>query len=483
MQYQMYINGQWVNSESGETFTAVSPATGEEIGQVAQGTREDARRAIAAANAARDKTAWQSPFERANLCHRIADVIESRKEELAHILTLEQGKPYQAEALPEIEACAIEFRWAAEEVKRLETAVIPVADPNKRAISIRQPKGVYAVITPWNFPFNIPGEYLAPGLAAGNTIVWVPAPTTALCAVKLMECLVEAGVPDGVVNLVTGPGPVVGDEIVAHPGTDAVGFTGSSATGEQVARRAAGKSVLLELGGNGPTIILDDADIPAAVAATVFGAFLCAGQSCAASERLLVHERMVGAFQEGMLEAAQAVRLGNPFDEQTTMGPLNNEATAMKMDRHIEDAVARGAQVLFGGRRAAGFPTALYYQPTILDRVTPDMVVSQEETFGPIVPISTFSDYDEAIRMANSTSLGLLAAVFTKNLKKAFYFAERLKAGIVNVNESPNYWEIHVPFGGSAGKRSGVGRLGGKHTVLEMTDLKTIVIDLEKGGF
>ncbi|MDH7569339.1 MAG: aldehyde dehydrogenase family protein, partial [Armatimonadota bacterium] len=251
MDLKMLIGGRWEESESGEWFEALNPATGAVIARIPRGTREDARRAIAAANAARESIAGMPVWERSRLCHRVAEVIESRKEELASILSQDQGKTLRA-ARGEVSSAAEGFREAAELVKWLETAVIPVKDPHKRVFSIRQPRGVYAVVTPWNFPVNIPVEYLAPGLAAGNAMVWVPAPTTSACAVKLAECLVEAGVPAGAVNLVTGPGPVVGDEIVSHPGTDAVGFTGSSATGTHIAARAAGKPLMLELGGNGP---------------------------------------------------------------------------------------------------------------------------------------------------------------------------------------------------------------------------------------
>ena len=280
---KMYIGGRWVESESEKTFEAYNPATGEVIATLPEGTREDARRAIAAANEHKPKIAAMSVWDRARLCQRIADVMERRKAELAQVLSEDQGKPYYSEALPEVEFAIQGFHHAAEQVKWLETAVIPVADPNKRVFSFRQPRGVYAVITPWNFPINIPVEYLAPALAIGNAVVWVPAPTTSVCALKLMECLEEAEVPAGVVNLVTGPGPVVGDEIVAHPGTQAVGFTGSPQTGKHIAQRAAGKPLLLELGGNGPTIILDDADLDLAGAVTASGCFFNAGQVCSAT--------------------------------------------------------------------------------------------------------------------------------------------------------------------------------------------------------
>jgi succinate-semialdehyde dehydrogenase/glutarate-semialdehyde dehydrogenase len=479
---RMYIGGRWVDSVSGAKLQARSPATGEVIASLPEGTREDARRAIAAAQEGKARLARLSVWDRAHLCGRVADVLERRKDELARILTLDQGKPLYSEAKAEVEATITGWHNAADHVKWLETAVIPVEDPHKRVLTIRQPRGVYAVITPWNFPLNIPTEYLAPGLAAGNAIVWVPAPTTSVVAVKLVECMEEAEVPAGAMNLVTGPGPVVGDEIASHPGTDAVAFTGSSATGESIARRGAGKPLLLELGGNGPTLILDDADAELAANATAFGSFFNAGQVCSAAERILVQRRLHGEIVGRLVDHAKRIRLGDPFDEHTQMGPLNNEPVAEKTDRHLADATARGAKVLVGGGRARGLPTDLYYQPTVLTGVTRDALINREETFGPVAPVIPFESDDEALTWANDNTLGLVSAVFTRDLSRAFWFAERLRTGIVNVNDSTNYWELHIPFGGVAGKRSGIGRLGGKYTLYEMTDLRTICLDVRRPG-
>ena len=284
--------------------------------------------------------------------------------------------------------------------------------------------------------------------------------------------------PPGVVNLVTGPGPVVGDEIVAHPGTNAVGFTGSPPTGKHIATRAAGKPLLLELGGNGPTIVLDDADLDVAASAVASGCFFNAGQVCSATERILVHSDVHDVFMDQLVAVAKEIRVGDPFDAATTMGPLNNMPTVEKMDRHLADGVAKGAAVIYGGERATGLGSDLYYTPTIVDNITLDSLLNTEETFGPVAPVMTFNTYDEALEIATNNNLGLISAIFTSNIKTAFHFTERLRTGIVNVNDNSNYWESHIPFGGVSGTQSGIGRLGGKHTMMEMTDLRTMTIDV-----
>jgi succinate-semialdehyde dehydrogenase/glutarate-semialdehyde dehydrogenase len=298
-----------------------------------------------------------------------------------------------------------------------------------------------------------------------------------------MECLEEAGVPPGVVNLVTGSGPIVGDEIVANPGTDAIGFTGSPETGRHIAERAPLKPKLLELGGNGPTVVLNDADLEKAGAAIATGCFLNAGQICMATERVLVQRGAHDELVERIVAAAKAVRLGDPLDSDTTMGPLNNRPVAEKMDHHVADAVARGAEVLYGGKRAEGLGSKLFYLPTVVDNMPIDSLMNTEETFGPIAKVRAFDDYEEALTIANQGNLGLVTAVFTNNFKDAFYFAERLRSGIVNINERQTYWELHIPFGGVSGTASGLGRIGGKHTMMEMTDLRTMCIDIGGEGF
>jgi succinate-semialdehyde dehydrogenase/glutarate-semialdehyde dehydrogenase len=410
---------------------------------------------------------------------RVAELIGERRDDLARTLTLDQGKPLHAEAYGEVEELVAYWRMAAADATRIAGSMPPSVDASKRVLAYRVPRGVVGVITPWNWPYTMPAEVIAPALAAGNAVVWVPAPSTSVCAVKLAECVVDAELPAGVFSMVSGPGPVVGDEIASSPGTHAVGFIGSIATGLQVAARAAGKTTLLELGGNGPMVVLDDGDVEAAAEASVVASFLCAGQSCTAGERFLVHEAVHDEFVEALRSAvARSIRLGDPLAEDTTMGPLNNEPTAQKMDRHVADAVERGAQLVAGGHRADGFPTDLYWEATVLTDVTEEMEVAREETFGPVVPITQISSDDEALQIANASPYGLLTAVWTRDLARGLRFAEAVDAGWVNVNESTNYWESHLPFGGRATSSSGVGRVGGSSVLEAFTEPKTVVVTL-----
>ena len=412
-------------------------------------------------------------FARADLLNRVAALILERKEAIARDLAQEQGKPYHSDALVEVEVAAEMWRDAAEIIKRLEGEVLPSSDPDRRILAIRQPRGVYAVMSPWNFPATIPTEYLCAGLAAGNAIVWKPAMYTPLTALHLVACIHDAGLPDGAVNVVTGTGAMVGEALVRHRGVDAIGATGSPETGDRIARQAGAKPLLLELGGNCPVLIFSDADLDSAIERVSVGAFANAGQICDSTERILVHESLHDRLIEGLVAAAGREHLGLSMSMDTTMGPLNNEPTAAKVDRHLSEATAHGARVVAGGARASGFATDLYYQPTVVDGVTPEMEIFREETFGPVAAVATFREIDEAIAMANDNELGLVAGAFTSDPQTAAYVAERLQAGIVNINDSPTYWQPHTPFGGYSGKRSGIGRLGGKYTIMEMSQIKT----------
>ncbi len=277
-------------------------------------------------------------------------------------------------------------------------------------------------------------------------------------------------------SFLNGAGPVAGDALAGHPGVDAICFIGSVATGRSVAARAAGKTQILELGGNGPLVVLDDADLDLAVDATLEAAYLCAGQSCTAGERILVHRAVRRDYVE-RLEAAvtERVRVGDPFDPATTMGPLNNEGVAAKTDEHVGEAIRAGARVVTGGGRADGFPTALFWQPTVLDEVTPAMLIAREETFGPVAPVVEVAGDAEALALANGSPFGLLTSVFTRDLGRGLRFAEAVRAGWVNINASTNYWESHLPFGGRAGSASGRGRVGGASVLEQLSELKTIV--------
>jgi acyl-CoA reductase-like NAD-dependent aldehyde dehydrogenase len=473
----MFVDGGWVDARSAATTVATSPATGEQLGTVPDGDRVDARAAIDAARRAAGGWARLSAFERAALMHRVADVIEDRRDALARTLTLDQGKPLRAEAYAEVEELVVYWRMAAEDAKRLGGLLPPSSSPGKRALLIRRPRGVVGVITPWNWPYTMPAELIAPALASGNTVVWTPAPSTAVSAIALAGCLADADLPPGVVNLVTGPGPVVGDEIARHPGTDAVAFIGSTATGRRVATAAAGKATLLEMGGNGPLVVLADADLDRAVDGALEACFLCAGQSCTAGERLLVHEAVRDDFADRLARAVrERVRLGDPFDDTTTMGPLNNAGVAAKMDEHVADAVRRGAAIRTGGARATGHPTDLYWPATVLTGVPADALAATEETFGPIAPIVSIDSVDEAVRLTNASRYGLLAAVYTADLNAGLAFADAVRTGWVNINESTNYWESHLPFGGRAGSDSGLGRVGGPHPMDSFTELQTVII-------
>jgi acyl-CoA reductase-like NAD-dependent aldehyde dehydrogenase len=472
-----FVDGQWVPATSDRVREIVSPVTGEVIAEAPDASAADVDAAVAAARAAQPKWAALSAWERADVCHAIANLIDERRETFARELSLEQGKPYAAEALPDIDETAENFRIAAEDVKRMETAVIPSRDPGKRILTFRKPNGVYAAVTPWNFPTLIPVELIAPGIAAGNTIVMKPSEWTPLAMANFMQIMADAGLPDGVVNVVYGAGDV-GERLVTHAGVDCIGFVGSHVTAEKIVRAAGLKRSLIEASGNGPVIVCEDADLPQAAQGAVFGGFFCAGQVCCATERVLVHERVHDAFLDEVVRAAAEWTLGDPFDPETKVGPMNNEPTARKMDLHLEDAVGKGANVVAGGSRESGRPTELYYRPTVVTDVSVDTLINREETFGPIVPLIRVASDEEALQVANDSHLGLQAAVYTSSLRRAFRYLDNLRVGNVVVNDSTDYWEAHEPFGGASGTRTGWGRIGGRYTMLDMTDLKTVVLDV-----
>lgn len=470
---KLFIAGEWAEGTGDDSYEVRSPVTGEHIYTVPKASQADIDRAVTAAREATDDMRHWTAFERAELCLRIYELWQTRVDGVARILTLEQGKPFQAEAVDDIAESGDYFHIAAEDVKRMKGELIPTTERHRRMFTVRRPVGVWAAITPWNFPVMIPMEYVGPGLATGNAIIVKPPEFTAWALLEMAKVFQEAGVPPGAISVIPGGGDI-GNSLVTHPGIDAVGFTGSSETGKKIVSEMGLKRSIMEMSGNGPLIVTADADVTAAAEAAVYGAYYNAGQVCCATERVVVLESVHDEFVEAALKASDVVKLGDPFAEDTTMGPLNNAPTADKMDRHIADARQRGAELLKGGSRAGGFPTDLYYDFTVLDRVPEDALVSKEESFGPMLPILVAKDDDDAIGISNRTHLGLQAAVFTNDLSKAFWYADRIRSGTVVVNDSTDFWETFQPFGGAAGTDTGWGR----QRIEEFTDLQTVVFSL-----
>ncbi|MDA0659794.1 MAG: aldehyde dehydrogenase family protein [Planctomycetota bacterium] len=475
-EYLMYVDGGWRRAVSGATYDAIDPARGAPFGKVARGSRDDAQLAIHAANRARDTWGKVSLWERCDYARRVADIRDQHKEELADILCTELGKPRHGEAKMEADEASQPWRIAAEQAKYFEGHTKPAADPSKRVLTFWRPRGVVAALTPWNFPAAIPGEYLPFAMVMGNTVVWSPAPTAAATACKLMECIHEAGVPAGVVNLVLGPGNEVGDELVASRDTHAVGMTGSPQTAQVIASRAGVKPCLFELGGNGPIIVFPDVD-PAEIAASIgFACFFAAGQVCSSGGRILVAERLQRDLTDALVEESKRWIHGDPWDPNVVMGPQNNLQSVNKVAAHVADAVTKGARIAVGGHRPdhPGF----FYEPTVLENYTLDSLINREETFGPVAPITSFSNEDEAWRYVNACDLGLVSAIFTRDVERAWRWAEQLNTGMTIVNDWTHFWEHHLPFGGLASNRSGIGRIGGRHTLEFMSDLKIIVFNV-----
>ena len=479
---RLYLAGQFVTGSGDRHQEVVSPVTGEHLADLPVAGPAEVDVAVAAARDAFDDYRHWTADERAQLCHRIARLVEDDVPELARLTTLEQGKPYTAEAVVDVEDTASLFRDSAEDAKRLFGEVIPSTSRRKRLLTFRVPVGVWAAVTPWNFPLMIMAEFVAPALATGNAVVAKPPGHTPLACLRLGELLTEAGVPAGLVSILPGDGPL-GESLVTHPGVDAIGFVGSSATAERIVRAAGLKRSIIEASGNGPVVVLDDADLDHAAEAAVYGAYWNAGQVCCATERVLVQAEVHADFVAAVEKARSAAVLGDPFAATTTMGPLNNEATAATLDRHVADAVAAGATVLAGGARRPGMPTDLYYEFTVLDGVSPAMAVAREESFGPVLPIMPIAGGDdEVLRVANADALGLQAAVFTASLERAFRFGEELRCGSVVVNDSTDYFENAQPFGGAAGTRTGWGRVGGLAQLRDMTDTRCLVLGLGRDG-
>ena len=469
---QAYINGQWVDADSGETVPVNNPATGEIIAEVAKCGTAETRRAIEAAEAAFVDWRQRPAKERANLLRKWFNLMMDAQEDLALIMTLEQGKPL-AESRGEIAYGANYIEWFAEESKRIYGDTIPAPSGDKRIVCIKQPVGVVACITPWNFPNAMLTRKIAPALAAGCTVVCKPANATPLSAYAFTELAERAGIPTGVINMVTGQTSAIGEELTSNPTVRKLTFTGSTPVGKQLMAACAAtvKRTSMELGGNAPFIVFDDADLDAAVAGALISKYRNAGQTCVCANRILVQEGVYDAFAAKLADAVGGLKMGPGTEEGVTVGPLINEQAANDMEAFVEDAVSKGAQKVVGGNRSD--LGSHFFEPTVLTNVSGEMRVFREEIFGPIAPLFKFSTEEEAIQMANDTEFGLACYFYARDLGRVWRVAEGLEYGIVGINEGIISNEM-APFGGV--KESGQGREGSKYGLDDYVEIKYMLM-------
>jgi succinate-semialdehyde dehydrogenase/glutarate-semialdehyde dehydrogenase len=467
-----YVAGQWIAASGGGTVAVTNPASGEHLGTVPDCGAAEARAAIEAADSALPAWRARTAKERAALLRKLHDLLLANQDDLARIMTAEQGKPL-AESRGEIAYAASFLDWFSEEAKRVYGDVIPGHAKDRRIVVIKQPVGVVAAITPWNFPSAMIARKLAPALAAGCTIVIKPASQTPYSALALAELAHRAGIPDGVVNVVTGNARAIGGEMTSNPRVRKLTFTGSTATGKLLLAQCAQtvKKVSMELGGNAPFIVFDDADLDAAVAGAIISKYRNSGQTCVCANRLLVQDGVYDAFARKLADAVARLRVGDGLKAEQDQGPLIDAAAVAKVEEHIADAVAQGATVLTGGKRHVLGGT--FFEPTVLTGVTPGMRVAREETFGPLAPLFHFSTEDEAIRLANDTEFGLAAYVYTRDLGRSWRVPEALEYGMVGLNTGLISTEV-APFGGV--KESGSGREGSKYGIADYLEIKYLCI-------
>jgi len=469
---QGLVNGQWVSADSGQTTDIHNPANGERLGKVPVMVAGETRRAIEAAHAAMPAWAKKTAGERAKIMRRWFDLMLANVDDLAVIMTAEQGKPL-AESKGEIAYAASFIEWFAEEGKRIYGDIIPGHQADKRIMVLRQPVGVVAAITPWNFPAAMITRKAAPALAAGCTFVCKPAPQTPYSALAMGELALRAGVPAGVFNVVTGDAVAIGGEFTGNDKVRKLSFTGSTAVGKLLMSQCAGtvKKVALELGGNAPFLVLDDADLDAAVTGAIQSKYRNTGQTCVCANRFIVQSKVYDAFTQKLAEAVKKLRVGDGLKGETDQGPLIDAKALAKVESHIADARAKGASVVTGGNRHALGGT--FYEPTVLINVNPRMTLAREETFGPVAPLFRVDTDEEAVRLANDTEFGLAAYVYTRDLTRSWRVTEALEYGIVGLNTGLISTEV-APFGGV--KESGIGREGSKYGILEFTELKYVCV-------
>ena len=473
----MLIAGNWAERKSGENFEVINPANGDVITELPDGGREEAARAIDAAYEAFPAWAAATAYDRSKILYRAWQLMLERKDHLARTMTEEQGKPLRA-ATTEVQYAADFLLWFAEEAKRVYGETIPSARPDQRFIVMHQPVGVVAAVTPWNYPVSMITRKVGPALAAGCTVVLKPAEATPLCAIETFKILEEAGVPKGVINLVTAKDPrPVGEEFVSNPKVAKLTFTGSTAVGKMLAGKAAAnmKRVSCELGGHAPFMVFEDANPVHAAKGAQLVKFLNTGQACISPNRMYVAEKLVDDFVGTLQERVSKMKAGNGFEEGVTIGPLVNEAAVAKVETQVEDAKAQGAEVVCGGERltTGDLGKGHFFAPTVLNGVTPEMRIYREETFGPVAPIIPFTDEREALALANDTHYGLAAYVYTRDIARAMRMFEGLNFGIIGINDI-NPASAAAPFGGM--KDSGLGREGSREGIVEYLETKV-------GGF
>jgi len=475
--YKMFIDGNWVESSNKQTFEVRNPHDNSLVGKVQKATQEDAEKAVQAAFNSKGKIASMSALDRGNLLLKIAELLEQNKDEIIKILIDESGK-IGKDANGEIDASITRLRYAAEEAKQLGGELIKgdYAPHGKGQIGmvVRQPLGVILAVTPFNYPIFTAIAKIAPAIAGGNSLVVKPASDDPICLLLVTIVMQEAGIPPGVINVITGSGSEIGDYLASHEKIDMISFTGSTFVGRHMASVAGMKRLQLELGGKGAGIVLGDADLNLAVKECAKGALKFSGQRCDAISRVLIVNPVADNFVNMMVEEVKNWKLGDPKDPNTVIGPLINERAAQKVEELVNDAINKGAKILLGGKR-----NGLYFEPTVLDFVNKEMRIAWEETFGPVVTVIRVNDYEEAIRIANESNYGLDSCIFTNDIDKALDASQRIECGSVHINSHPTHGVGAFPFGGD--KDSGLGREGIKYSIEEMTKTHTIVYHPREG--
>jgi len=476
---KLFIGGKWVDAASGKTFPTINPATGETITAIAEGDERDAAAAVEAARKAFESGPWpeMSASDRARLLWKLGDLVDKYNEELGTLETLDNGKPVFESRQIDMPMVAEVFRYFAGWATKIHGETVPVRGPFLH-YTLREPLGVVAAIVPWNFPLLLASWKVAPALAAGNTVVLKPASWTPLTAIRFGELCQEAGVPDGVVNIVTGPGATLGKALVRHPGVAKVAITGETRTGQEIVRDSADtlKRVTLELGGKSPNIVFADADLDAAVRGATIGIFYGKGEVCAAGSRLFVDKKIHDDFLQKLVDRAKKLQPADPLDPKTRFGALVSERQMQTVLGYIAKGKAEGAKLVAGGERVSvGNGKGCFLQPTVFDGVRNDMTIAREEIFGPVLASIEFGDIDEAVRLANETPYGLASAVWTRDIAKAHRVARKLQAGTVWINTYNNY-DPGAAFGGY--KMSGYGRELSLHAIEHYTQVKSVWVNL-----